>query len=201
MALPPSLKCRTQVTYISSNSTPSVFCCKRKRDSGTTGGASFTAYQITTGNEIFTQNVGWGAGGWGGIILDGNHCCGRGTLSSSNTTVTVTSTTSPAFTSAGSILIDSEIISYTSKNSTQFLSCTRGVSGTPGSGAATTHANGAAVIQATSFTGWGSPAPAGLGIGIQLRLWSESNFGENLVLNPRGGALYYWVVDQQSLYL
>ena len=44
-------------------------------------------------------------------------------------------------------------------------------------------------------TGWGSPAPAGLGIGQQLRLWSESNFGQNLVLNPRGGALYYWAVD------
>ena len=43
--------------------------------------------------------------------------------------------------------------------------------------------------------GWGSPAPAGLGIGIQLRLWSQSNFGQNLILNPRGGALYYWVAD------
>ena len=69
------------------------------------------------------------------------------------------------------------------------MSCTRGVSGA-GSGAATTHANGASVIQATSFTGWGSPAATG--IGVQLRLWSESNFGEDLVFNPRGGALYYW---------
>jgi hypothetical protein len=41
-------------------------------------------------------------------------------------------------------------------------------------------------------TGWGSPAPAGLGVGIQLRLWSQSNYGEDLVLNPRGGAMYYW---------
>ncbi len=44
-------------------------------------------------------------------------------------------------------------------------------------------------------TGWGSPSTTGLGIGQQLRLWSEANFGQNLVLNPRGGALYYWVVD------
>jgi hypothetical protein len=44
-------------------------------------------------------------------------------------------------------------------------------------------------------TGWGSPSTSGLGIGQQLRLWSEANFGQNLVLNPRGGALYYWVVD------
>jgi len=41
-------------------------------------------------------------------------------------------------------------------------------------------------------TGWGSPAPAGLGIGVQLRLWSQSNYGEDLIINPRGGAMYYW---------
>ena len=43
-----------------------------------------------------------------------------------------------------------------------------------------------------SSTGWGSPAPAGLGIGVQLRLWSQSNYGEDLVFNPRGSAMYYW---------
>jgi hypothetical protein len=42
-------------------------------------------------------------------------------------------------------------------------------------------------------TGWGSPAPAGVGVGIQLRLWSQDNFGDYLVLNPRGGAIYLWV--------
>lgn len=43
-----------------------------------------------------------------------------------------------------------------------------------------------------SSTGWGSPAPAGLGVGVQLRLWSQSNYGEDLVFNPRGAAMYYW---------
>jgi hypothetical protein len=47
-------------------------------------------------------------------------------------------------------------------------------------------------------TGWGSSAPAGLGVGQQLRLWSQSNFGENLIFNPRGGALYYWVVNSNA---
>jgi hypothetical protein len=41
-------------------------------------------------------------------------------------------------------------------------------------------------------TGWGSPAPAGVGLGVQLRLWSQANFGEDLIFNPRGGGLYYW---------
>lgn len=41
-------------------------------------------------------------------------------------------------------------------------------------------------------TGWGSPASSGLGVGIQLRLWSQTNYGEDLVFNPRSGAMYYW---------
>ena len=44
-----------------------------------------------------------------------------------------------------------------------------------------------------AYTGWGEAATTG--IGLQLRLWSQANFGQNLIINPRGGALYYWVVD------
>jgi hypothetical protein len=44
-------------------------------------------------------------------------------------------------------------------------------------------------------TGWGSPSPAGVGFGTQLRLWSQSNYGEDLIFNPRGGGLYYWEVN------
>ena len=39
--------------------------------------------------------------------------------------------------------------------------------------------------------GWGT-AYTGTGIGYQLRLWSADNFGQDLVLAPRGGGIYYW---------
>ena len=29
----------------------------------------------------------------------------------------------------------------------------------------------------------------------QLRLWTHDNFGENLIINPRGGSIYRWVED------
>jgi hypothetical protein len=45
------------------------------------------------------------------------------------------------------------------------------------------------------LTGWGAPAPAGIGVGIQLRLWSQDNYGQDLILNPRGGGLYLWKVN------
>ena len=38
--------------------------------------------------------------------------------------------------------------------------------------------------------GWG--LPAALGIGSQLRLWSNDNFGQDLIIAPRGGGIYYW---------
>lgn len=52
----------------------------------------------------------------------------------------------------------------------------------------------------TIGTGWGSgPWSRGTwgsgfttGFGLQLRLWSQANFGERLLFSPRGGALYLW---------
>ena len=38
--------------------------------------------------------------------------------------------------------------------------------------------------------GWGSAFS--VGIGQQLRLWSNDNFGTDLVIAPRGGAIAYW---------
>ena len=38
---------------------------------------------------------------------------------------------------------------------------------------------------------WGSAFTGG-GIGQQLRLWSNDNFGQDLVIAPRGGGIYYW---------
>lgn len=113
-----NLNAEFQITYVSSSTfTIQVYVSSAVTvTAGTTGAASF-AFQITTGGDVYTVGVGWGAGGWGGITTG-----------------------------------------YTS-------------------------------------TGWGSAAPAGLGIGVQLRTWSQSNYGQNLVFNPRGGAIYYWVVD------
>jgi len=46
-----------------------------------------------------------------------------------------------------------------------------------------------------TLTGWGEAAPAGLGVDQQMRLWSQANYGQDLLINPRGGALYLWKVN------
>lgn len=109
-----SLNKEFQIVSILTNNTYTIVVDTAATSGGTTGAATFT-YQITTGGDVYTVGVGWGAGGWGGVTT--------------------------GFTS----------------------------------------------------TGWGSPAASGVGIGTQLRLWSQDNFGDYLVMNPRGGALYLWV--------
>jgi len=185
------LNAEFQITYLSSNQyTITSSVAAAAGDSGNGGSSVVGAYQITTGNSIFTQNVGWGAGTWGGVIPGTATNQLNGAINNSVTTITVDSTTGFS-TPTGTLLIDSETITYTGTSGTTFTGCTRGVSGT-GSGAAASHADNAAVVQSTTFTGWGASAPAGQGVGQQLRTWSQSTFGEDLIFNARGGALYYW---------
>jgi len=40
--------------------------------------------------------------------------------------------------------------------------------------------------------GWGSAAPGGITTTTQIRIWTHDNFGENLIINPRDGGVYYW---------
>jgi hypothetical protein len=43
------------------------------------------------------------------------------------------------------------------------------------------------------FYGWGNAAPQT--VGQQLRLWTNDNYGQDLIFAPRGGAIYYWTAN------
>ena len=117
------------------------------------------------------------------------HTASAGVIQYSTVTINVTDATSFA-TAPGTIAIDGEVIYYGGKTTTSFTGCIRGYSGY-----VINHLDGATVSQySSSATGWGV-ASSGVGVGQQLRLWSQSNYGENLIFNPRGGAMYYWDVD------
>jgi hypothetical protein len=176
-----------QITYISASQYSFVSTSVATSNAGPTGTADF-AYQITVGSEIFTVGVGWGAGGWGGTTTIAASTTLDGALSNSATTITVVSTT--GFAASGAIGIGGEYITYAGKTSTTFTGCTRGVGST-----ARAYATGTTVNQFSGATGWGIAAPEGLGVGIQMRLWSQANYGQDLIINPRGGALYLWKVN------
>ena len=111
------------------------------------------------------------------------------------TSVVLTSASGFASTGTNFVIIDNEIISYTGVSTNTLTGCTRAANGSHAAG----HAAAATVTQSFSststtynYTGWGSPANPSQAVTQQLRLWSESNYGEDLIFNPRGGPLYYW---------
>jgi hypothetical protein len=154
-------------------------------DSGNGGSSTVGTYQINVGLDDNSYGNGWGAGIWGGIsgsaattaVNDGSG------MAASASSVTVDSAAN--FESAGYILIDSEIIQHTGKTSTTFTGLTGGLFGT----SEATHADNATVTEALG--GWGIPATTTIS-GSQLRHWSHDNFGEDLIMNVRDGAIYYW---------
>ena len=167
-------------------------------DTGNGGAVVVANYQLTTGNATFTYGVGWGAGGWGGSSGAAFTTSINGGVPVSDTSVTpITVLSTTGFAASGTIFIGAEGIAYTAIIGNTFTGLTRGAGGTtappPPSSTATDHPDFSLVYQyASTATGWGLAAPSGLGVGIQIRLWSQSNYGEDLVLNPRGGAMYYW---------
>jgi hypothetical protein len=49
------------------------------------------------------------------------------------------------------------------------------------------------ITQGLTNTGWGAASASTVGVGIQLRTWSQSNYGQDLIINPRGSGLFYWL--------
>ena len=102
----PTLNAEYQITYLTANTfTITVPTLATSTVPAGGGVAISAAFQITTGLDVYSSGVGWGAGGWG-----------RG--------------------------------------------------------------------------GWGTGVVNS--VGAQLRLWSNDNYGQDLVIAPRGGAIYYW---------
>ena len=162
-------------------------------DSGNGGGSTVGTYQINTGLDNTVGGTGFGAGQYGGTTSGALSTTINegGTFSDSDTTLTVTSGTGIA--NNDFILIDQEILKVTNV-ATNDLTVTRAQNGTT----ATTHADGATVFlivgnasSADDFVGWGDAASVTVP-GAQIRTWSHDNFGEDLIINPRDGELFYW---------
>ena len=101
-----------------------------------------------------------------------------------------------------------EVITVVSVDSYTIISPTAATSTVVGGGASVTAAYdisaGGSIY--TSGVGWGAGtwsrgtwgSAATVGVGSQLRLWSIDNFGQDLVMAPRNGVLYYWPKDTST---
>lgn len=182
----------------------------------TTGGGTVTAaYEYPIGNTVYSIGTGWGAGPWGGVISPVTKLLGANPLATTNGSSTITVTqnahgmangTPIVLTGAtatggvsAAILNNSYVISGVATNTYNIT--------LPSSYTATSTATGGGssvtVLQGSGTYGWGTSYSAG--VGSQLRLWSNDNYGADLVIAPRGGPIFYWsdsgTVSQRAKYL
>ena len=184
-----------QITaIISSNSyTITSSVAANSSDTGDGGSNVVGTYQINTGLDATVGGTGWGAGQWSGTTDGALATQLDEALDASETGIDVDDET--GITDAGDvILIDNELMLVSPTTDDNTLTVTRGHSGTT----AATHADNTLVRlvkgnadSANDFVGWGQAASI-TAPGAEIRTWSHDNFGEDLILNPRDGAIYYW---------
>ena len=89
----------------------------------------------------------------------------------------------------------------TKDTSGNVVQATSGDSGNSGGSTRGTYQISVGLDNFVSGTGWGVNSwgsgafgsSSSIGFLNQLRLWTHDNYGENLIINPRGGSIYRWV--------
>ena len=164
--------------------------------SGTGGGTVAIAYQQPIGLNTYTLGTGWGAGPWPDYGAT-STLTNPFTTSNGSNVVTVThsahglsngaAVTFANATATGGIsapllntLFYPTIVNASAYTITTQVSANASVTG---GGTVTAYAQ-------TGTRGWGTGFTSG--IGQQLRLWSNDNYGQDLVIAPRGGSIFYW---------
>ena len=169
------------------NSSVFLITAASNATSGATGGGSVTAaFQIQTGLDSTLYGNGWGAGTWGGITSSVSF-----TGSFSGTTRTVSAVASGTL-AVGQLIVGTGVAaSPPGSNATYITALGTGSGGVGTYTVSVSQTLSSRALTAYSGTGWGSAA-AGLVTGQKLRVWSADNFGQDLVINPNDGPIYYW---------
>jgi len=190
------------VTAVLSGTTYTITSLAAASSSATGGGTVTAEYEYPVGLNVYSIGTGWGAGPWSGVPTPITKNLGTNPFSTTSGSATITVTqnahgmsngTYVAFSGAtavagisAAVLNTTYIISGVATN-TYNITLATGLTAN-----ATTTGGGSAVvvIQGSGTQGWGDGFTSG--IGQQLRLWSDDNFGADLVIAPRGGPIFYW---------
>ena len=174
-----------EITSVPSTTTFTITSSAAATASISTGGSMTCKMYEVVGPQEQTYGYGWGVGNWGGTVDSATTTTVNEALDATETTITLTSAT--AFPTAGTIQVDSELITYTGKSSNDLTGCTRGALGTT----AATHDNGATATDASDCNGWGVARGASL-VTLEPGLWSLDNFGEVLVATIANSKTFTW---------
>jgi hypothetical protein len=199
------LNAEQQITYVS----PTQFTFTTTTAATSTvaaggGTAIIAVFQINTGLDVEIAGTGWGAGTWPSYIdatLTNPFTAAGVGVSVLTVTKTAHGLTTGDYVYFSSIsanacginrLVLQKAFPITVTGVNTFTIST--VIGSNTYVTTSTAASGGTVVINTPVApvrGWG--AAADVGIAQQLRLWTNDNFGQDLVLAPRGGEIYYWI--------
>ena len=159
----------------------------------TSGSSCIVKPYQSIGPAAQTYGYGFGVGNYGGTItgaqtndLDGALLNDTNGTGGSGTSITLTSTTGFP-TGGGTILVGSELITYTGVSSNDLTGITRGQKGT----STAAHSDGDIVYNATDYTGWGDAVNAS-DLTLEPGLWSLNNWGSVLVATIANGKTFTW---------
>ena len=181
-----------EVTDVPTGTTMEITMAANAGSSAGPSGTVTIDFYYIIGPLIQTYGYGWGTNTWSGqtlpliqTTLDGallNDAYGTG---GSGTDIDLTSTTN--FSSSGTILVESELITYTGITSNTLNGITRGTNGT----STAAHADNVATYDATNYVGWGS-ASSSSNIIIEPGQWRLINYGENLLALIHNKKIFQW---------
>ena len=182
------------------NSTAYTVTLPVTANASATGGGAATdiAYQEPIGLDVYSIGTGWGAGPWPVTGTTSTLTDPFATTNGSNV-VTVTQTAHGLSNGNAVIFANATATGGISAPllNTLFYVTTVNVNAytvTAQVNATSTVAAGGGTVTVYAQTGthgWGTAFTSG-GIGQQLRLWTNDNFGQDLVIAPRGGQVSYW---------
>jgi hypothetical protein len=199
-----------QITYVSGTQFTFTTTTAATSTVAAGGGTAITAaFQINTGLDVEISGTGWGAGTWPSYVdttLTNPFTAASIGVSVLTVTKTAHGLTTGDYVYFSSIsanacginrLVLQKAFPITSTGANTFTIST--VIGSNTYTTSSTAASGGTVVINTPVApvrAWG--ATADVGIAQQLRLWTNDNFGQDLVLAPRGGEIYYWVPTGQT---
>jgi hypothetical protein len=174
-----------QVTSIPTSTTITITMPSNESGSGasTSGGIRLQHY-YPVGPAQEVASTGWALGQWGGTQSGQFVSTLSSGINASVTSLTIASSTS--FASSGTIIIDSEIISYTGNSGGTLSGLSRGASGTT----AASHSSGAQVTDASNYAGWNSAVSGD--VITDPGLWTLDNFGNTLLASIFNGETFSW---------
>jgi len=192
------------VTSVISSSSYGITLSSAATSTATGGTGVVAQYELPTGQITASISNGWGTGPWGGVSLAATSTLGTNPFSTTSGSGTVIVSQAAHGIPTGNYVDFSGATAFDGitagiLNSTyQVTSLTASTYSItlPSSFVATstTTGGGSSVIaeKQSGTRGWGTAYNNATGINSQLRLWTNDNFGQDLVLAPRGGPIYYW---------